>query len=104
MINLLRSIFVKLSARPDTRRYPFEQRPPIAGARGHLDIEIEKCIFCGACQKRCPANALAVSREPKSWTLKPCACIVCGYCVEVCPKKCLALREQHYPSPIFAEP
>jgi formate hydrogenlyase subunit 6/NADH:ubiquinone oxidoreductase subunit I len=93
MVTLLNSIFSKLSSRPDTRRYPFERRAPIAGTRGHIDIEIDQCVYCGACQKRCPANALAVSREPKSWTLNPYACIVCGYCIEVCPKQCIVMNE-----------
>jgi formate hydrogenlyase subunit 6/NADH:ubiquinone oxidoreductase subunit I len=96
MINLLKSIFTRLSHRPDTRRYPFTVREPMVGSRGHIDIEIDKCIFCGACQKRCPANALAVSRDPKSWTLNPYACIVCGYCVEVCPKKCIIMHAKHF--------
>jgi len=96
MIHLIGSIFSKLVSKPDTRRYPAEQRAPIPGTRGHVDIDIEKCIFCGACQKRCPANALKVTRDPKAWTLNPYACIVCGYCVEVCPKKCIAMLERYY--------
>lgn len=96
MVNLLKSIFDKLSSRPDTRRYPFSKREPIADSRGHIDIEIDRCIFCGACEKRCPAKALKVSRDPKSWTLDPYACIVCGYCIEVCPKKCIVMHAEHF--------
>jgi ech hydrogenase subunit F len=96
MINLIGSIFSKLTSAPDTRRYPAEKRVPPAGTRGHIDVEIEKCTFCGACQKRCPANALDVKRDPKSWTLNPYACIICGYCVEVCPKKCIIMHDQYY--------
>lgn len=99
MINLIQSIFSKLSSRPDTRRYPFKKREPMEGSRGHIDIEIDKCIFCGACQKRCPSNALTVSRDPKTWTLNPYACIVCGYCVEVCPKKCIVMNAGHFTPP-----
>lgn len=96
MIHLLGSIFSKLFSKPDTRRYPAEKRHPLPGTRGHIDIEIEKCIFCGACQKRCPANALEVTRSPKAWTLNRYACIICGYCVEVCPKKCILMQESHF--------
>lgn len=96
MIHLAGSIFSKLFSRPDTRRYPQQKHVPIAGARGHIDIDIEKCIFCGACQKRCPSNALEVTRAPKSWTLNRYACIICGYCVEVCPKKCILMHERHF--------
>jgi len=97
MFKLAANIFSNLSRTPATRRYPFEKREAPSITRGRLDIEIEKCIFCGACQKRCPANAIAVTREPKSWTLNPYACIICGYCVEVCPTKCLHLKPDYLP-------
>ena len=96
MFTLLSNIFKNLWNKPGTRRYPFEKREVPDQSRGHLDIEIDKCIFCGACQKRCPSNALAVSRTPKSWSVNHYACIICGYCVEVCPKKCLFLRKEHF--------
>lgn len=96
MVTLIPSIFRHLGRKPVTRRYPFEKRAAPPSARGHLDIDIAACIFCGACQKRCPANALAVSRDPKSWSVNHYACIVCGYCLEVCPKKCLVLHNEHF--------
>lgn len=98
MINLIGSIFTKLTSIPDTRKYPAEKRAPFAGTRGHIDIDIEKCNFCGACQKRCPANALDVKRAPQSWTINPYACIVCNYCVEICPRKCIVMREHCFTS------
>ena len=97
MVTMLKNMFRNLVRRPATRLYPFEPYEPVAGARGHLDIEIAKCIFCGVCQKRCPANAIEVVREPKSWTLNPYACIVCNFCVEACPKKCLYMQPRHRP-------
>lgn len=95
MINLTLNMFRNLLRKPATRRYPAEKRPPFEGARGRLDNRIADCVFCGACQKRCPADALTVSRDPKSWTLDPYRCIVCGYCVDVCPKKCLFMAPEH---------
>jgi formate hydrogenlyase subunit 6/NADH:ubiquinone oxidoreductase subunit I len=92
---LVRNLLRNLVSRPVTRLYPAERRAPIAGTRGALENEIEKCVFCGLCQKRCPAEALAVTRKPNSWTLQPYACILCGYCVEVCPRKCLFFRAEH---------
>ena len=97
MVTLLKNMFRNLVRRPATRLYPFEPYEPVPGTRGHLDIEIEKCIFCGVCQKRCPANAIEVVRDPKSWTLNPYACIVCNFCVEACPKKCLYMQPRHRP-------
>ncbi len=95
MFALIGNIFTNLMRRPATRPYPRVRRKAPAGARGRLQIEINRCIFCGICQKRCPASALTVVREPKSWTLDPYRCIVCGYCVEACPRKCLAMNPEH---------
>lgn len=96
MVNLINSIFRKLGSKPETVRYPFIKRDLPEGTRGRIDIEIDKCTFCGACEKRCPSHALAVSRDPKSWTLDPYSCIICGYCIEVCPKKCIVAFKDHY--------
>jgi formate hydrogenlyase subunit 6/NADH:ubiquinone oxidoreductase subunit I len=95
MLGMFNKIFRNLGSRPATRRYPFQKRDSFAGSRGRLEIDIASCIFCGMCAKRCPANALSVSRDPKSWTLDPYCCILCAYCVEVCPKKCLHMNPRH---------
>ena len=95
MFALIGNIFANLTRRPATRRYPWVRRSAPSGARGRLQIDIDKCIFCGICQKRCPSNALAVAREPKSWTVDPYRCIVCGECVAACPKKCLSMNAEH---------
>ena len=95
MGSLLKTVVKNLRGKPATRRYPFQKRAAYAGSRGELVIDINKCIFCGLCTKRCPAAALAVTREPKSWTLDQYRCILCGYCTEVCPVKCLSMKREH---------
>jgi formate hydrogenlyase subunit 6/NADH:ubiquinone oxidoreductase subunit I len=95
MFALIGNIFHNLTRRPATRAYPAVRRPAPTGARGRLRIDIDKCIFCGLCQKRCPSNALAVLRDPKNWTLDPYRCIVCAECVSVCPKKCLSMNAEY---------
>lgn len=95
MFSMLKTVLKMVVRTPATRRYPFTKRVPIGGARGHLVIDANLCVYCGICAKRCPANALGVVRDPKSWTLDPHKCIICGYCVEVCPKKCLAFDPGH---------
>ena len=99
MATMLSNIMKNLGRKAATRLYPFEKRDLPAATRGHLDIEIDKCIFCGACQKRCPTNAINVTRDPKTWAVNHYACIVCGYCVEVCPKKCLLMQTEHLKQP-----
>lgn len=81
-----------LFSRPATRLYPFATRAPFAGTRGNISIEFAQCIFCGMCARRCPAHAIAVSREKKEWRMDRLSCVICANCVAVCPKKCLRLE------------
>jgi formate hydrogenlyase subunit 6/NADH:ubiquinone oxidoreductase subunit I len=43
------------------------------------------------CVRKCPSNAIKVTRNPKVWSFEKFRCILCGSCVEACPKKCLKL-------------
>ncbi|MDR2132531.1 MAG: 4Fe-4S binding protein [Clostridiales Family XIII bacterium] len=63
----------------------------------------DTCIYCGICAKKCPQEALTVSRKKKNaqtgeqegeniWSVDAENCILCGICVEVCPKKSLAIE------------
>jgi len=81
--------------KPVTTHYPFEPRQPLPGSRGNLTIQVDLCIFCGACAKRCPTDALTVDRPGKKWHIDRLRCITCGACVDCCPKKCLALAGEH---------
>ena len=95
-MKFLRTVIKNLSRKPATRRYPFAKRAAIAGSRGKLQNDINKCIFCGMCTRRCPSHALATTKTPtKSWTVDYYRCIVCGYCAEVCPVKCLSFDPVH---------
>ncbi|MBF0312507.1 MAG: 4Fe-4S dicluster domain-containing protein [Oligoflexia bacterium] len=84
--NLLSSLFKK----PYTVRYPFEKKELPRIHRGHIKIDINACIFCGICQKRCPTYALKVSKADKLWSIDRLSCITCNLCIDVCPKKCLS--------------
>lgn len=86
-----------LFSKPVTELYPFVSKENPAGARGKLDIEIEKCIFCGICQRKCPTAAITVTKDPKTWAIDRLRCVSCNACVEVCPKKCLALDTKYSP-------
>ncbi len=44
----------------------------------------EKCIFCGACKKICPAGAIEINRAEKIWAINRDKCINCGRCVKIC--------------------
>lgn len=90
----MRSLFKK----PATLMYPVIPREWQERTRGHIDNEIDKCIFCGICQKKCPTNALTVTRADGTWTIERMKCIQCNCCVDVCPTKCL-INENMYTLP-----
>ena len=86
---ILRSLF----GRPATRMYPAVPREYVQGSRGHIEIAINECIFCGLCQRKCPAQALSVRREAKEWEINRLRCVSCNFCVDVCPTKCLSMAQ-----------
>lgn len=84
----IRNLFKK----PVTKNYPAEPAVYPERSRGHIEINIDKCISCGMCVRNCPPGALKVERPPAgTWTINRFDCIVCGYCVENCPPKCLSV-------------
>jgi len=93
-----RTMLKNLFSKPATRPYPFVPREYPERSRGHIEIEIEKCIFCGLCSKNCPPRAIKVDRQAGTWEIERFDCIQCGYCTLKCPKKCLAIVPE-YPEP-----
>lgn len=90
----LKSLFSK---RP-TRRYPYEVRETFENARGQIDmIGIHDCIFCGMCQRKCPADSIVVDRNESRWTYWPYKCVACGACVAACPTKDLEMLKERPP-------
>jgi formate hydrogenlyase subunit 6/NADH:ubiquinone oxidoreductase subunit I len=100
---MARFVLGNLLAGPSTRRYPYVVRPPIAEGRGRIAIDYPACIHCGACDRRCPAAAIKVGKEPKSWRIDRFACVACGLCVRVCPKKCLRMEAERPRAAAFAD-
>lgn len=78
-------------SRPATRRYPVEVRPPFAGARGTLEFDLDTCVFCNLCARKCPAVAITCNRDEKYFAIDQLSCIACGVCVDVCNKNSLRL-------------
>ncbi len=95
---MAKTVLKSLLKKPATIRYPFAPRVYDARTRGSIMIKVSDCIFCGACSRKCPTQALAVSRDKKTWEIDRLRCITCGYCVELCPKKCLRM-ENTYTAP-----
>lgn len=92
-------ILKNLFSEPVTTKYPYEPAHYYERTRGHITIEIEKCILCGLCSRACPSDAIKVDRKASTWTISRFDCVQCGYCVDKCPKKCLNIIPG-YPEPM----
>lgn len=97
MFDFLSVIMKNAFHSPATREYPKVKREPFPGQKGHIDINIENCIFCGMCMRKCPTHAILVKRPDKTWTIDRFKCITCAACTETCPKKCLSMNGQYTP-------
>lgn len=96
MFDMFGSVIKNLFSEPATRKYPGEKRELTDKARGHISgIDAEACIFCGICDRKCPANAIKVDRKNRTWEIDPFKCIVCNECVISCPKKCINMEKEH---------
>jgi ech hydrogenase subunit F len=89
--NILRNLAVKKA----TRRYPYEVRETFDKVRGELVNDIERCIFCGTCEVKCPSRCIEVDKQAYKWNYDPFACVYCGVCVDTCPAKCLSQKTQY---------
>lgn len=103
MFDMIGNVMNNLVTKPATRKYPMGKRPSFSRTRGHIEIDIDKCIFCGMCSRKCPSNALTVNRGEKSWEIDPFKCIICNECVGVCPKKCIIGCEEYNTSALVKE-
>lgn len=102
MLDFITVVFKNIFAKPATRNYPFEKRPPFDKQKGHIAIDINMCIFCGMCGRKCPVGAISVNRASRSWSIDRFKCIMCAACAESCPKKCLRM-DPEYTSPANAK-
>ncbi len=93
-----RTITQSLFGKPATLMYPQTPRVYTPATRGMVENEIEKCIFCRLCERNCPTDAIAVSKEKKEWQIDSLKCCTCRRCVEVCPVKCLSMKNIYFPA------
>ena len=90
-----RTALKNLFSPPVTRPYPEQPREYPERTRGHVEIDIDTCILCGLCSRKCPTGAITVNRAEKTWKIERFGCIQCGCCVETCPKKCLTMKNAY---------
>lgn len=88
-----RSLFKKSAC----QMYPVNVREPFDRTKGHVVNNMETCILCGICEKRCPTEAIVVNKAEGTWTIDVFRCIQCRSCVLACPKHSLTM-ETTYPA------
>ena len=75
------------------KEVPAPPAPSVDVPDTHIFNAIEKCLFCGKCEKACPANAISIDRRNRTWTIDRNECMTCGVCVEECPAHSLTLKD-----------
>lgn len=89
MFDFITVALKNLFSKPATRNYPTVVRPAFENQRGHIDMDLPSCIYCGICSRKCPSNAIVVNKADKQWSIDRFKCVMCNECVASCPKKCL---------------
>ena len=59
---MTKTVIKNLLSGPATLMYPKEKRIFTPITRGQVENDIEKCIFCGMCSRRCPTYAIMVTK------------------------------------------
>lgn len=85
-------------SRPATILYPAQAAKRTPLTRGHILFDGSKCISCSICQRKCPAQAILLNKEAKSWQIDRFRCVMCSSCVDTCPAKCLSM------DPVYTAP
>jgi formate hydrogenlyase subunit 6/NADH:ubiquinone oxidoreductase subunit I len=98
---MVRTALRTVVQRPATILYPSQPAKKTAISRGHVTIDAARCISCGTCQRKCPAQAIVIAKEARTWQIDRLRCVVCNSCVDTCPVKCLFMDTQ-YTAPVTA--
>jgi len=98
IFTMTKTVTRNLAQGPVTLMHPQRKREFAPITRGRIENDIDRCIFCGLCARRCPTYALTVAKEETSWQVDRLKCCICNLCVEICPVKCLSTGHQYAPA------
>ncbi len=59
-------------------------------ARPQLQVDVEKCVLCGDCAQKCPAQCITLAPHPKIGS----DCFICLRCVRECPQEAFPFDAQ----------
>ena len=93
IMDFTRTALKNLFSKPATSQYPFKPKEYPENSRGHVEINIDDCIMCGICSRKCMSGAITVDRNNKTWSIERMGCVQCQACVNACPKKCLTMAK-----------
>jgi len=54
-------------------------------------IDKQNCIYCGACQKICPVQAIDIDKKNKTTQLSNYSCVQCNLCNQSCKKDAITI-------------
>lgn len=87
---VLKNLFSKQATRLEKREF-------FPTTRGHVVFDVDSCIFCTLCARKCPAGAIEVDRNAKTWSILRASCVQCAACVDACNKNSLSMAPEYTP-------
>jgi tetrathionate reductase subunit B len=66
--------------------------PVSATGFGHIELDQDACVACGACAIACPTDTLQLDGSVASLSVTDLDCVGCGACVAACPDDALTLE------------
>ena len=96
LVSKLKEALICLKNLRVTLPYPFQPAPPAEGFRGRLELDISKCIGCGACLNACPPRLIRMTDQDSRRTIEFALgrCTYCARCAEVCPEKAIRMTQE----------